>query len=556
MTVFGEHRGISVGLGAKPGLRPGRGPGPRSRLALMPLLLALAGPGGASEPRHVLGEGVQLRCQPPAETRLRCDYRLLSPKALEQVSARMGGLDLPAPGWASYEQPEGSIAILILVDTSDPGRRPAIEKNSLHINALLDAAQPHHRFGLALFDSNLELLAAIGSSPDLIRAKASTLSPAGRTTELYRTALEAIRLLEDHAAHRRALLIMSDGLAEDRAYFHSDVVAAARTAGVAVFGIGYPRSVPLSVGLQTLRRLAEETGGLYADTGERFELAHGFFADVLSSLDRGGRLTLDLLAATEAGFKGEQILELDFALAGNHASATLPVELPGGPAVETVVKVVEVRVPELVEVPTLIEVPVPSATGAGAPGVNEKSPAQTAVSNPGPSAAKTVWLWYVLLPGTLLIALALFLLLALKTRQTERDDLIKTGPSKATRSLAFLESLDGSSHRHAVTRTAYRIGRHSDNDLTIRDASVSRQHAEIHRRRNGSFTITDLDSMNGVFVNQKKIDSVTLADGDIIEIGDMSYRFRMKEHAEPTGDETAAQKFVNSVTRLPGATGR
>jgi pSer/pThr/pTyr-binding forkhead associated (FHA) protein len=44
-----------------------------------------------------------------------------------------------------------------------------------------------------------------------------------------------------------------------------------------------------------------------------------------------------------------------------------------------------------------------------------------------------------------------------------------------------------------------------DNDLVVDDTSVSRHHAEIRRRRDGSFEVLDLNSMNGVFVNGKKI---------------------------------------------------
>ena len=102
-----------------------------------------------------------------------------------------------------------------------------------------------------------------------------------------------------------------------------------------------------------------------------------------------------------------------------------------------------------------------------------------------------------------------------------------------------------------MTSAAFRIGRHSDNDLTIRDSSISRQHAEIHRKRDGSFTITDLDSMNGVFVNQKKIDSVSLSDGDVIEIGDKAYRFIVQEDAEIGGEDTVVLKTVTPISPLP-----
>ena len=176
------------------------------------------------------------------------------------------------------------------------------------------------------------------------------------------------------------------------------------------------------------------------------------------------------------------------------------------------------------------------ARAAESGGVTQKPPAKAAVSDGDALAAETRWLWYVLLTAALLVAAASLVLLALWLGRRIRDDLISTRPRQTTRALAFLESQDGSSQRHAVTGANYRIGRHSDNDLSIHDASVSRQHAEINLKRSGNFSITDLDSMNGVFVNEKKIDSVILADGDIVEIGDKSFRFRITQRAGPAGE--------------------
>ena len=534
---MGATRGIHGGPDAGSPAAPGRFP------AAVGLALLLLLPPGviAAEPQHLLGDGVQLRCRQASETRVDCRYRLLRPAVVEQLSVRVGEVALPAPSWNSFQQPPGRAAMLIMVDTSDLGRRAAIEKSGEHIKALLDAAGPQLDFGLATFDSELRIEAAIGSSRELIRTRTSALSAVDRPTELYRTALEAIRALDEGPGYPRALLIMSDGLAEDRAYFHHDVVTAARAAGVSVFAIGYPRSVPLSVGLQSLRRLAEETGGLYTDTGETFTLKQAFIGDALASLAGGGRLTVDLTTAIEAGLGGAQTLALEFALAGGPARVALPITLPASSAGETAFQEAGV--------------PMPPAGGEATAPDEATASAEDPPERPAAPSVDTVWLWYVLLPGVLLVGLALFMLIALRTRQSELEDMISTGPSKAARSLAFLESQDGSRRRHAVTKSAFRIGRHSDNDLTIRDASISRQHAEIHRRRNGNFTITDLDSMNGVFVNQKKIDSVTLSDGDVIEIGDKTFRFRMRKQDESTDGETLGQSGIDTVTRLPSAAG-
>lgn len=516
------------------------------------LLAATAfGAQAAVENQRVLGNGVQLTCSQSRITELDCDYRLLKSGPVEQVTASIRGTDLPPPEFEPYIEPPSASAVLILVDTSDPARQAVIEKNISHIRRLLETGDAHHRFGLASFDSDLRLLAPLGSSHEAINAAAAGLRAVGMTTELYRSTLQAVRLLANTQAERRALVLMSDGLAEDRAYFHGDVVRAARAAGVVIYGLGYPRSVALSVGLQSIRRLAEETGGPYVPSDAGFNVPDAFFDAPFSVLDNGGRVVVDLEPATEAGLGGDLRLDLAFNLADGRASAAVPIRLPGAAGSAGAPQVRVVEVPKVVEIPKVVEVEklvtVPSGSGgqAAAPG----APAPVRAPESALPASLEQWLWYAVIPGALLISLLLVLVLVLRSRREPAE--ASGGPPRSLRTLAFLESYDGGNERHPVTSAAFRIGRHSDNDLTIRDSSISRSHAEIHRKRDGSFTISDLDSMNGVFVNQEKVDSVSLADGDIVEIGDKAYRFVVKEDAEIGGEDTVMLKTVTPLSPLP-----
>ena len=62
------------------------------------------------------------------------------------------------------------------------------------------------------------------------------------------------------------------------------------------------------------------------------------------------------------------------------------------------------------------------------------------------------------------------------------------------------------------------IGRGSHNEIYIPERHVSREHAVINFR-NGIFMITDLNSANGTFVNDKKLsEPFPLADGDVIRL--------------------------------------
>lgn len=62
------------------------------------------------------------------------------------------------------------------------------------------------------------------------------------------------------------------------------------------------------------------------------------------------------------------------------------------------------------------------------------------------------------------------------------------------------------------------IGRMEDSDICIPEQHVSRQHAVINYR-DGIFMITDLDSANGTFVNNRQLDGpFPLASGDEIRL--------------------------------------
>ena len=61
-------------------------------------------------------------------------------------------------------------------------------------------------------------------------------------------------------------------------------------------------------------------------------------------------------------------------------------------------------------------------------------------------------------------------------------------------------------------------GRHQDSDIFLDDVTVSRRHAEFRREGSG-FTVHDVGSLNGTYVNRERIDAVPLAGGDEVQIG-------------------------------------
>jgi FHA domain/zinc-ribbon domain len=72
------------------------------------------------------------------------------------------------------------------------------------------------------------------------------------------------------------------------------------------------------------------------------------------------------------------------------------------------------------------------------------------------------------------------------------------------------------------------IGRSPDCDIFLDDVTVSRKHAVLVER-NGDYLIEDEGSLNGTFVNRKRIDAATrLESGDEVQIGKYRLSFITK----------------------------
>jgi predicted nucleic acid-binding Zn-ribbon protein len=89
----------------------------------------------------------------------------------------------------------------------------------------------------------------------------------------------------------------------------------------------------------------------------------------------------------------------------------------------------------------------------------------------------------------------------------------------------------------ALSREWMRIGRSLAADVRFDDPTVSRRHALIVRQTDGVRVLDDR-SLNGVFVNDSRIDGKVLKDGDEIIVG----RYRLRFVSVAATDDTASQK--------------
>ena len=72
--------------------------------------------------------------------------------------------------------------------------------------------------------------------------------------------------------------------------------------------------------------------------------------------------------------------------------------------------------------------------------------------------------------------------------------------------------------KYTLDQSVITAGRHPESDIFLDDITVSRRHAEFRRGRKG-YTVADVGSLNGTYLNRGRIDESPLTNGDEVQIG-------------------------------------
>jgi two-component system NtrC family sensor kinase len=84
---------------------------------------------------------------------------------------------------------------------------------------------------------------------------------------------------------------------------------------------------------------------------------------------------------------------------------------------------------------------------------------------------------------------------------------------------------------YPLAKRTVTIGRHAANDIPLPFMVVSRQHARIELHEGGAL-LTDLNSSNGTFVNNRRIQSRPLDEGDVVSFGNIEFYFTHESSEE------------------------
>lgn len=410
-------------------------------------------------------------CAIDKEFILACDYRYSARIDVKNVQLEVNGKDVQVEKEDHKFFPttkDQKTSVLILADVSDPNRRNTVEvKYGKTIGAVIRSAKPHQQIGLAEFDSDIRVLSPIGADLSSLQKTSQSLKATGSATEFYKNILAAIDILARSGGERKGLIILSDGKDEDRAYKIEDVLKVAKENNISILSLGYLEKQQDTPFLQTLKRLAEETHGLYFDvTDSGGLLPENLAISPFAFIEKGGRLTYQLPKIYEA-YK----VNLSLGRANN----------------DKIVLSNDVS-------------PIDNRT-------NWESLTDFVISN---------WILVVvsfLASASLLFGVGYFIIKRVR----------KSKPVL----YATLIELNGVGTKYAIQQTAIRLGRGEDNDIRLLNDSISSHHAEIHRRREGDFFIVDLGSTNGIYINNEKIHQSELKNNDIIELGEVRLRFSL-----------------------------
>lgn len=383
----------------------------------------------------------------------------------------------------------GGICYLVMSDNSG-SMKPFLPDLKVLIKSLLLYKNDKDSLGLVLFSKDWKELKAITQDKINKRELSSLLTKIttrGKRTELLRFAKKGVTSLVsscDKNMYRKVLIILSDGDAEDEKYTITPAIETARKHKVSIYAFGYRKTGANF--LSYLSRLAEDTGGMLVFPKKHKKNEYKVVENLYSDSNSGGELSARL--STEP----KKSLKLKLTLSnGNTIIEDIPITIKNTSKSEIFVVLSSLEKDIINWIP----------------GVDSTDELRQILS---------------ILGALLLISLILLLLRMRGTSASNTSRDIK----------GYLVHLNEPYPVHTGINS---VGFLPDNDIQIDDDTVGRAHATIHYQGEGDVVLTDLDSLNGSWVNGDRIEQATsIQNGDMINFGNWQAVF---QRAEPEHQE-------------------
>jgi hypothetical protein len=373
---------------------------------------------------------------------------------------------------SAQSQPAAALVAVLLDSSGSVSPRELDRARQLSLE-VLRSLPPGSEVAVFTFDDQSRLVLPRTTRADEVKRALDGARTGGRHTALYDALYDASRYLRDSGADRTAILLITDGRDEQSTLNVEDGLRLAEEGRIPVFAVGVGQ-----VEERGLRRIAKLTGGQYHGAREA----------------SGAQLVAAMMAAAPAARPAGP-------------SSPQPGTMPRAPAPTTAGPMGRPPQPaaggsgNLRLAAVIAALVVLAAIGLGLVRRRRGSPPPAAAA---PDLSSTV---------------------VSRVGGTTEEYLEKTVVLRSKAVLAVTRGPLAGQVFDLSPVSATSLGRSKANDLVLDDVSVSSQHCRI-RPEDGAFVLLDLKSTNGTFVNERRVTSHKLAEGDVIRVGEMQLQFR------------------------------
>jgi len=373
---------------------------------------------------------------------------------------------------SAHSQPAAALVAVLLDSSGSVSPRELDRARQLSLE-VLRSLPPGSEVAVFTFDDQSRLVLPRTTRADEVKRALDGARTGGRHTALYDALYDASRYLRDSGADRTAILLITDGRDEQSTLNVEDGLRLAEEGRIPVFAVGVGQ-----VEERGLRRIAKLTGGQYHGAREA----------------SGAQLVAAMMAAAPAARPAGP-------------SSPQPGTMPRAPAPTTAGPMGRPPQPaaggsgNLRLAAVIAALVVLAAIGLGLVRRRRGSPPPAAAA---PDLSSTV---------------------VSRVGGTTEEYLEKTVVLRSKAVLAVTRGPLAGQVFDLSPVSATSLGRSKANDLVLDDVSVSSQHCRI-RPEDGAFVLLDLKSTNGTFVNERRVTSHKLAEGDVIRVGEMQLQFR------------------------------
>jgi hypothetical protein len=392
----------------------------------------------------------------------------------------------------SPQEPPAIVALTL--DTSGSISPALLEQTRGLAVAILEALPPGSEVALFTFDDASRVILERTRDPEAVRQALASVDRAGRYTALYDALYDASRYLQQAPRARKAIVLVTDGKDENSALQAEDGLKVAVEAGIPVYAVGIGR-----IQETVLRRIAKLTSGDYLPMGE---VAGAQIAERIAALQPSAELAAAATPAPGTATPAPAPLPEPEAASGP------PLRLIMGIALLVIAVLAAAFILLRLRTPPRIQTLPPPARGGMPPPLSgplgQATLRPSAALDDGERAEATV----VMRSGDVGVV--------------EKTMLLRMKP--------VLRVIAGQSEGETYALgadCALSIGRAPTNDITLADSSVSGEHCRI-RSESGVFVVHDLQSTNGTWVNDMRIERQPLLEGDVIRIGETKLKYTLE----------------------------